>query len=237
MELLVVIVIIAILISMLMPSLSRAKYKAKLTVCTSNLKQIGVASYTYTNNYSGKYMDRNSGTRINSTANQLKAAGFDHRPTYSTFLSMDKNSIIQCPMSKAQDHSGTVATNTYMDYYYFGGWKYSGETNGLTTIASELEYNGESYNVLAGDFIEYDGSWTFSNHKDSSLTEAVYDDATWRMTRYQRNPGNSFKKMDLNFLYTDGSARTIFKITPNDDRFDLIGRFQNRINNMYMPIE
>ena len=46
-ELLVVIVIIAILISMLMPSLNRAKKKARQVVCLSNTRQIGVSNNMY----------------------------------------------------------------------------------------------------------------------------------------------------------------------------------------------
>src|SRR5688572_20551118 len=56
-EILVVVAIIALLISILLPSLSRARKQAKTVVCQSNLHQIGLGLFMYAEAHKGRTLD------------------------------------------------------------------------------------------------------------------------------------------------------------------------------------
>ena len=61
-ELLVVIAIIALLLAILMPALSRVREAAKRAVCSSQVKQIGVAMVAYTSDNDNHMPVYNSNT-------------------------------------------------------------------------------------------------------------------------------------------------------------------------------
>ncbi|MBS1369913.1 MAG: prepilin-type N-terminal cleavage/methylation domain-containing protein [Lentisphaeria bacterium] len=61
-ELLIVIAIIAILASMLLPALNRARQSAEKTNCLSNLKQLAAAAHFYANDYNGRFCGYRPGT-------------------------------------------------------------------------------------------------------------------------------------------------------------------------------
>ena len=55
-ELLVVISIIAVLMSVMMPALGKAREQAKKTMCANNVKQFGLANQLYATEFDGWYI-------------------------------------------------------------------------------------------------------------------------------------------------------------------------------------
>jgi prepilin-type N-terminal cleavage/methylation domain-containing protein/prepilin-type processing-associated H-X9-DG protein len=67
-ELLVVIGIIAVLMSLLLPSLARARRQAQISQCASNLRQLGVAVFAYLADHKQKYPQYGEGNRASAAA-------------------------------------------------------------------------------------------------------------------------------------------------------------------------
>lgn len=97
-ELLVVIAIIAILAAILFPVFAKAREKARQTSCLSNLKQIGLATLQYVQDYGGRMPQYSRVSSISHTA-QVKVDPY-----------INNLQIWACPSGSA------------VYYYYFDNW-------------------------------------------------------------------------------------------------------------------
>src|SRR5210317_454793 len=101
-ELLVVVAIIAILASLLLPTLAMARYQARNVVCINNLKSVGQGVLSYTTDYDEYYpSDLSNITRRSHTPTGIYrggSSGYDMRTPLLSYFAGSLKGVWQCPL-------------------------------------------------------------------------------------------------------------------------------------------
>lgn len=104
-ELLVVISIIALLIAMLLPALSRARNAAYDIQCMSNLRQIGIAAANYASDWNNYCLETNYDGQIVIGVNSANGRWLDSAWEY-----LNKNwQVLECPLQRLTRTQGGIS--------------------------------------------------------------------------------------------------------------------------------
>ncbi|MDD5596994.1 MAG: prepilin-type N-terminal cleavage/methylation domain-containing protein [Victivallaceae bacterium] len=152
-ELLVVIAVIAILVALLLPALSKAKLTSQKIVCSNSLKQVGIGAFIYTNDYSG-YLP-NSG--------DCHVPGAD---TYKTQILMalgKEPSIFNCEHGMFQcagQQLKSCGSTAFGDNGFYGGygWNYRYLCVDIASPSTHYQLfkiEKPSETIMAGDTSDY----------------------------------------------------------------------------------
>lgn len=204
-ELLVVIGIIALLISVLLPALNRARAAAMQTQCLSNMRQIGLALQMYANENKGSLPPASTTPGNPADCEQFgEEAVYIPYPNYLGSLIRYINGNIQifiCPVPEPQEMSGTgagYATTPRSDSSYGGNAAVLGQKVARIRNSSEVIY-----------LQEYQHRWGAAVHRPMSLGGGLY--TYWQdNTNYFGRP-NEYQYSYTHFkggnhVYVDGHA-------------------------------
>jgi prepilin-type N-terminal cleavage/methylation domain-containing protein/prepilin-type processing-associated H-X9-DG protein len=117
-ELLVVIGIIALLISILLPALSKVREQARRTDCASRLRQLATAVHIYADEHKGKVPPGNRDNNTEEHVIWLAQAAYD---SFMTNLA-DQRKLLSCPnLEETQPNYPVNNIGWVMGYDYLGG--------------------------------------------------------------------------------------------------------------------
>jgi len=176
-ELLVVTAIIAMLASMLLPALAKAREVARKAKCISNLRQIGMALHMYAEDNGEYFPHVHQGPTYTDTAMTSSQEWWEFLEPYSNGI----YDYMKCPSDPHRDEAG-------IESYIFNGMFAFGKKIGQVKMTSER--------IIVSERADEGGALTHQGYP------AWKTHAEWRSSTKENRHGDG-----SNYLFVDGHVK------------------------------
>lgn len=196
-ELLVVIAIIAILASMLLPALSKARDRARGIACIGNLRQFSLATACYTDDYDG-YMYARKGAVVSLLKPYACALsgylGLKENDFYRASVNQMPKGVAKCPAESSNSSWNAVKTD-YGTNISMTELSYNGSHNQPWPVADQAYFKPET--VQKAGRIPF---WC-----DTTRSQCTWGGSSWEHLINPRHGGRT----SVNTTFVDGHAETM----------------------------